>query len=365
MSKTAEKIRGLIQAEGAMPLDAYMQLALNDPDCGYYRTRNPLGRRGDFITAPEISQVFGELIGLWAVDFWQNSGQAELIHFVELGPGRATLTQDAMRAAQIVPPFCQTVKIEFVETSPVLRQQQAANMAQSANVTWHDDINSLPKAPCIIIANEFFDALPIKQFIKTEKGWQERQVDWQNDKFVYTTKNCNLCDIDKVLNIAAYGAVQIGDVIEYNPIGQAIMAQSARHICTYGGALLVIDYGYSKPTAGDSLQAVKQHKPIDPLATPGEADLTAHVNFAALQTAAETEGAKTYGPSTQGQVLQQLGIEARFATLKQAHKKAGDKVAALIAAQHRLTAPEQMGALFKVLAITPPTAPIPAGFAHD
>jgi len=370
MSKTAEKIRGLIQAEGAMPLDAYMALALNDPDCGYYRTRNPLGRQGDFITAPEISQVFGELIGLWAVDFWQNSGQAELIHFVELGPGRGTLTRDALRAAQLVPKFCQAVKIEFVETSPILRRQQAATMAEGANITWHADINSLPKAPCIIIANEFFDALPIKQFVKTAKGWQERKVDWQNDKFVYVT-NASLCDIDKTLNIDAYadsyGAVQIGDVIEYNPTGQAIMAQCARHICAYGGAGLVIDYGYSKPTAGDSLQAVKQHKPIDPLATPGEADVTAHVNFAALQTVAEKAGAKTYGPIAQGQFLQQLGIEARFATLKQAQQKAGnaDKVAALTAAQHRLTAPEQMGELFKALAITPPKAPTPAGFAND
>ncbi|MDD9797676.1 MAG: SAM-dependent methyltransferase, partial [Alphaproteobacteria bacterium] len=275
------------------------------------------------------------------------------------------------RAAQLVPDFCQAVKIEFVETSPVLRRQQAAIMPQSANITWHADINSLPKAPCIIIANEFFDALPIKQFIKTANGWQERKVDWQNNQFTYTTKNPalydtpSLCDIDKTLNIdiAAYGAVQIGDVIEYNPIGQAIMAQSARHICTYGGALLVIDYGYSKPIAGDSLQAVKQHKPIDPLAAPGEADLTAHVNFAALQTVAEKAGAKTYGPIAQGSFLQQLGIEARFASLKQA--QAADKVEKLIAAQHRLTAPDQMGALFKALAITHPTAPIPAGFAND
>ena len=340
----ADRLARAITLAGPISLAQFVAAA----NAHYYATRDPLGASGDFTTAPEISQMFGELIGAWCADLWDRAGRPD-VAWVELGPGRGTLAADALRAAGkagLAPP------VHLVETSPVLRAAQAARIPAA---TWHDAIDTLPRdRPLIVVANEFFDALPIRQLVRGKDGWFERLVACQDTLFLpIAGKQVPDAVIPEALRNAAPGSV-----IETSPAGVAILRALAQRIVTQGGALLAIDYGYEGPALGDTLQAVRNHGFANPFETPGEQDLTAHVDFGTLAAAALVEGARVAGPVGQGAFLTALGIDARAAALARA---APTRTAQIKLDKARLT--EDMGALFQVLAVTAPGWPQPAGFA--
>jgi NADH dehydrogenase [ubiquinone] 1 alpha subcomplex assembly factor 7 len=342
-----------------------MSLALHDPVHGYYATRDPIGARGDFITAPEISQMFGELLGLWCVQAWRDQGCHAPARLLELGPGRGTLMADALRAARADPEFVSSIEVVLIETSEGLRQAQNAKLnslsggeGAAPQIRWSTQVDdSLADRPLFVLANEFFDALPIRQFVFTERGWCERMVGID----ARGTLTFGLAPTAMPLNIASQrGTPRPGSVYELCPSGEAIVEQLAGVIAKQGGAALIVDYGYASHAGfGETLQAVASHQFASVLDNPGEADLSAHVDFAALARAAERAGAKAYGPVEQGALLQRLGIEERSRKLLQVNP---DQKREIAAAVERLTSSEQMGTLFKAVAIVPQGASIPAGF---
>ena len=338
-----ERLARAITLGGAMPLSRFMAAA----NAHYYATRDPLGARGDFTTSPEISQMFGELIGAWIADLWDRAG-CPPVHYAELGPGRGTLAADALRVAKTsgLEPA-----VHFVETSPVLRAEQAKRVP---GAEWCIDLVGLPDdRPLIAVANEFFDALPIRQLVKTVDGWRERLVACQDTLFLPVVGNTVF---DPIIP-PTLRDVADGSILETSPAGVTAMRALAARIVAQGGAALVVDYGYEGPAIGETLQAVKGHAPANPFDTPGEADLTAHVDFATLADAARAEGAVVHGPVSQGDFLRALGIDGRAATLA---AKGGEDV---IVARNRLVNDGEMGDLFGVIAITAPGWPVPAGFA--
>ena len=359
MNPLAREIAAIIATEGPITLERYMSLCLQHPKYGYYVTRSPFGAGGDFITAPEISQMFGEMLGVWMCEAYAAAGEPKNPRLVELGPGRGTLMSDILRVARIAPNFLARIVVDLVETSPTLREQQRQALAGlKTPLAWRSALEEIPPGPAFIVANEFFDALPARHFVKTAFGWRERLVGRGPDgALVFGLAP----EADPRLKIAA----PPGSVIEINPTAQMLMGDIAARLASQGGALLVIDYGYTQTTLGESLQAVAHHAYVDPLAAPGEADLTTHVDFAALARAARDKGAKVLGPTTQGRFLAQLGIERRAQTLS---RNATDQQRADIAsALRRLVGTgdprEHMGELFKVMAVTHPDLPDLPGFA--
>jgi NADH dehydrogenase [ubiquinone] 1 alpha subcomplex assembly factor 7 len=354
-----ERLARRISLQGPITLADFMAEALAAPQGGYYTTRDPFGAAGDFITAPEISQMFGELLGLWCADTWSNRERPARIQLVELGPGRGTLMADALRSAKMAPGFLEAAELHLVEISPALRDKQHA-MLEAYGPRWHDDLLSLPEGPALFLANEFFDALPVRQFRKDAGGWREVLVGLSADGAQLTfvlgeALPAGLAPTPAALRDAADGAVA-----EVCAAGQAIMQELARRVTAHGLAALVIDYGYTRPAGAPSLQALRGHSPHDVLQEPGSADLTAHVDFAALADAAESAGTVVHGPVSQGDFLKALGIELRAETLKR--NADARQRRDIDGALHRLTAAEEMGELFKVMAIVPPDAPVPAGF---
>lgn len=359
MTALLDVLRREIAAEGPLPLDRYMALALGHPRHGYYVTRDPLGAAGDFITAPEISQIFGELIGIWLADSWDRMGRPDPVRLVELGPGRGTLMRDALRAARVLPGFAEAAALHLVETSPALRDRQRDTLIEVTQIDWHDRLADVPPGPTLAVANEFFDALPVRQFQRTADGWCERLVaeDAPGGGLGFV-----LSDRPDPIAALAPGAAAAppGSIVELCPAAQAIAGELAARVAEAGGAALVIDYGHIHPATGDTLQAVRRHGYADPLADPGEADLTAHVDFAALAAAAGEAGAAICGPVTQGAWLAGMGIVERAERLTQS--ASARQAADIDAAVRRLTADDQMGQVFKVMSITaPPLAPT-AGF---
>jgi SAM-dependent MidA family methyltransferase len=341
-----ERLARAITLAGPMPLARFMAAA----NAQYYATRDPLGQHGDFTTAPEISQMFGELIGLWCTDLWDRAGRPDTA-WVELGPGRGTLAADARRAmakAGFAPP------VHFVETSAVLRAAQATRVPDAI---WHDDVSTLPDdRALIVIANEFFDALPIRQLVRGHGGWVERYVACQDLLFLpIPGKPVPDAVIPEHLRDAPPGSV-----IETAPEAVAMMRVLAKRITAQGGAVLTIDYGYEGPALGDTFQALRGHAFANPYDAPGEQDLTAHVDFATLAAAARIEGAATHGPVTQRDFLTTLGIDARTSALAATRPAEAE---ARLAERNRLVGADAMGALFKALAVTAPSWPHPAGFA--
>ncbi|UAK26801.1 SAM-dependent methyltransferase [Sphingomonas nostoxanthinifaciens] len=315
----------------------------------YYATRDPFGAAGDFVTAPEISQMFGELIGLALADLWERAGRPAAA-YVELGPGRGTLAVDALRAMAVAglrPPA------HFVETSPLLRAAQAERFADA---TWHDTIDTLPDdMPLLIVANEFFDALPVRQLVRGVDGWHERMVGDGIDGFAPIPGGASM---DRLVP-AALRHADPGSIIEDRPVAATIAEALGQRLARQGGALLAFDYGHMRGAHGDTLQAVHAHAYADPFARPGASDLTAHVDFAALAQAAQAGGATVSGPIEQGQWLIALGLSDRAAILARGSPSRADDIAA---AYRRLTHPDEMGELFKTIAFAAPDWPEPAGF---
>jgi NADH dehydrogenase [ubiquinone] 1 alpha subcomplex assembly factor 7 len=351
------EIRGMIALEGPIPLERYTALCLGHPQHGYYMVKNPLGGRGDFITAPEISQMFGELIGLWAATVWQNMGEPASVMLVELGPGRGTMMTDMLRATQVLPGFHSALSVHMVETSPVLSAlQQESLKTASVPVTWHSSLETLPDGPVIVIANEFFDALPIRQLESNGRTWHERMVGVGGNEALIVSLNP-----DPVPNMNLQA--RAGDVLEVAFVGLSVLDTLARRVASSGGAALIIDYGHARTAFGDTLQAVKNHSFVPPLQSPGEADLTAHVDFAAFARQSRAAGAMAHGPITQSAFLTRLGLRERAEKLKNANaddaaRRGIDADVARLAG----TAEAQMGKLFKVLALCARNLPTPPGF---
>ncbi len=359
MTPLEREIRSLIEADGPMPVARYMALCLGHPRHGYYTTRDPLGAAGDFTTAPEMSQIFGELIGLWCAEVWRRMGAPRRVLLVELGPGRGTLMQDMLRAARVLPEFHAALEVHLIETSPKLRERQRIALAEAGvPITWHERPKSLPDGPLLAVANEFVDALPVDQFVKTENGWHERRVGLQPDgKLAFGLDPAQLPALEDKLPPRLRPA-PAGAMLEQRD--STPLQEIARRIAASGGAGLVVDYGHMQTAFGDTLQAVRKHKQFDPLADPGEADLTAHVDFEALGDAVKGQGVSLHGPVTQGDFLRRLGIELRAKRLK---KSAPAHAGAIGAAVARLTDPTPgMGELFKALAFTNRNLPAPPGF---
>ena len=354
------EIRRRIALAGPMPVAEYMALCLFDPAHGYYTTHDPFGARGDFITAPEVSQMFGELIGLWVSAVWKQMGAPENVRLIELGPGRGTMMKDALRAVQIVPEFRAAIVAHLVEVSPLLRAQQEKTLEDvGVPVFWHAALAEVPKGPAIILANEFFDALPVNQAIKTERGWHERRIQIDStDQLAFTIAPETLPFFQTLLP-PALQVPRAGAIFEWRADAAAI--ELGRRIADGRGAALVIDYGHTETGLGETLQAVGQHAYADPLTFPGSLDLTAHVDFQSLGRAIEAMGTAGFGPIEQSLFLRRLGIEQRAAALKAKAARVADidqELARLIG--HNRTA---MGELFKVAAFVHPSVGVPPGFA--
>lgn len=340
----------LIATEGPMRIDRYMALCLGHPQHGYYITRDPLGEAGDFLTAPEVSQVFGELVGVWAVGAWAAMGQPEGFALVELGPGRGTLMADVLRTVRkAAPGFAAAARVHLVETSPVLRQRQRAAVGEGA--TWHDRLEDVPEGPMILLANEFFDALPIRQFERREGVWRERVVGLAEDGRLALG----------VGGIVPGTMGRDGDVMEFAPARDEVARHIGQRLAAHAGAALLIDYGHLHTAPGDTLQAMRAHRFVPVTESPGEADLTSHVDFEKLAAALREAGAAVRPGMTQRDFLRAMGLEQRFAQLA---LRADDATRATLARQMaRLAEEAQMGNLFKLLCATSPgmSAPYPFG----
>jgi NADH dehydrogenase [ubiquinone] 1 alpha subcomplex assembly factor 7 len=348
-----DRLREQIATSGPLTVAQYMTACLHDPKDGYYATRPALGEGGDFITAPLVSQMFGELLGLWAAEVWFRLGRPDRVLLVEAGPGDGTLMSDALRAARHAPGFLEAVKLVLVETSPPLFEAQHTRLdVGPAPPAWALSLAELPDgAPVILIANELLDCLPPRQFVKTPQGWAERMVGLDADgelAFGLTPTPAGV----------ALPEANVGDLVEISPAQEAFGAELGGLIARQGGAALLIDYGRAEPGPGDTLQALKRHQKVDPLEGPGEADLTVHADFPAVAAAARRAGAQTAPILTQGELLGRLGIYDRAEALARARP---DRAEILERQLARLTAPDQMGVLFKALAIHAPGL-TPPGF---
>jgi SAM-dependent MidA family methyltransferase len=344
MTPLAEDLAALIASEGPLPVDRFMALALGHPRHGYYMTRDPFGAAGDFITAPEISQVFGELMGVWAASAWEAMGRPERVRLIEIGPGRGTLMGDLLRASKALPAFAAAIDVHLVETSPLLAARQRATLT-GVPATWHRSLDGVPPGPTILIANEFLDALPIRQFVRANEGWRERLVGMRDGALAFGLSHD---PVPPGLIPETLRAATPGTLVEICPA----FTSAAEGLAARGAPLaaLFIDYGHDVSGGGETLQAVKSHRPVDPLAEPGEADLTAHVDFAAFAAATRGAGLAAGSVVPQRDLLFGLGLAVRAERLASARP---DTFETLRAGVERLVDPRPtgMGALFKAIAI--------------
>jgi SAM-dependent MidA family methyltransferase len=354
----AARLHARIARDGPLTVEAYMQACLSDAASGAYASRQPIGAAGDFTTAPEISQIFGELLGLWAVALWQSMGEPSRVTVAELGPGRGTLMADALRAWRGMPKFLDRVSLALIETSPVMAEAQR-NALKDARVavSWHATLDELSEGPLIVLANEFIDALPIRQFVRRGGTWRERMVTSDKGRFAFVDGEADISDV--LLPPSAPD----GAIFEARPEAQALMRNLGSRAAQAPVAALIVDYGHEESGLGDTLQAVRGHRFADPLADPGAADLSAHVDFAALKREAIAAGLAAYGPMPQGEFLLKLGLGERRARLLQRATPA--QAEAISSGASRLADPRQMGVLFKALAIasadlapSPPFGPV-------
>jgi NADH dehydrogenase [ubiquinone] 1 alpha subcomplex assembly factor 7 len=361
----AARIARRIRAEGPISVAAYMAMALHDPEHGYYRRRQPIGGEGDFVTAPEISQIFGELIGLWCADLWQRGGAPDPVRVVELGPGRGTLMADFLRAAIAIPAFRHAIRLTLVEASPVLRAAQAERLADAAPDVapgFCEDFDTVPDGPTFIVANEFLDALPVRHFVRGPGGWGERLVAVDNaDRLIFIDGPPD--PLAAALVPPALKDSPVGAIAEICPPAAALAGGIAARLARHPGAALLIDYGHAVPTPGATLAAIRRHQGAGVLDDPGTSDLSAHVDFATVRAAAEAAGAVVYGPVPQGELLAALGAGARLTALCANASAAQREMLAV--GLRRLIDPREMGTLFKALALVSPGFPAPAGFGDQ
>ena len=357
--RIAAALRERIAREGAIPLPVFMIEALFDPVAGYYATKDPIGAGADFITAPEISQMFGELLGLWAAEAWAGLGAPSPVQLIELGPGKGTMMADMLRAGRAATGFTEAARVTLIEASAALKMVQAKTLAAStASLGWADGLERAAPGPALIFGNEFLDCLPVRQAVKAEGRWRERCVALDPEAperfaFVLGPVLTDEDFIPETLRDAPDGSLaemRPGDL----QVVDALAARFARH----PGHALFIDYGPAKPEPGDTLQAIRAHEKVDPLDAPGTADLTARVDFGTLARAASLAGLQVHGPKPQGAFLTGLGIEQRAAMLARARPEARERIARQL---HRLTAADEMGDLFKAICLSSPGAPPPPG----
>jgi SAM-dependent MidA family methyltransferase len=356
MSPLGDEISALIGQEGPISMERFMALALAHPTHGYYMNRDPFGAEGDFTTAPEISQMFGELIGLWAAEVWAAMGAPNPLRLIEFGPGRGTLMSDALRAARVAPEFRAALDVWLIDTSPALAAiQHDTLLTAGAPVSWASRLGEAPDGPAIMIANEFLDALPIRQYVRGARGWHERLVGLDGaGKLTFGLA----AEPERFITAQAHE----GDVLEVSAVGHRLMFEVGGRLARQGGAALFIDYGHTATGIGDTLQALRAHRMVDPLTDPGEVDITAHVDFAAMARSARAAGAAVHGPIDQGDFLKALGLEQRAQALI---GRAGPAQAAGVeAARERLAGKgaDEMGALFKVMVVANRQLPVPPGF---
>ncbi len=350
MNILAQQIAKQIEATGPISVSEYMRIS-NE---AYYASGDPFGVDGDFITAPEVSQIFGELVGLWFADIWLRHNTPQKVHYVELGPGRGTLAKDALRA---MARFELKPDVHFFENSKALRTQQQEAVPTAA---FYDDLDDLPEdGPLFIVANEFFDALPVRQYVATASGWRERVV--ARDRAVGFSAIPGSRPADSFVPRDLSSAPP-GSIYEVSGAMSDVMYALTNRLAQQGGVILVIDYGYTQMGLGSTLQAVKDHKFVSPFSDPGEVDLTAHVNFLELANFAHMRNLRNFGPVEQGAWLTSLGINARAQMLANENPDQADDITA---ARNRLASPEEMGSLFKVLALTTLDWPEPEGFAKQ
>jgi NADH dehydrogenase [ubiquinone] 1 alpha subcomplex assembly factor 7 len=357
----AVEIARLIAHDGPMSLARYMELCLGHPVHGFYMRGDPFGAAGHFVTAPEVSQMFGELIGLWCGTIWASMGAPDPVVLVEAGPGRGTLMADLLRAAGKVPGFRDALHAHLVETSPALRRRQRETLtAYAGRVAWHERLEEVPPGPAIVVANEFLDALPVRQFMRTERGWCERVVGLGPDGALALGLAADPVPATTVPVALRDGPV--GSLAETSSAVRDEVFRLAARLVAHGGAALLVDYGYSRPAHGDTLQAVRKHRFAGLLDAPGESDLTAHVSFAAVADAARAAGAAVHGPLSQARFLGGLGLGLRARTLSTARP---DQAGTIDEAVRRLTDPAQMGELFQAMVIASPDLPVPPPFAPE
>lgn len=355
--KLLDIIQQHIRSHGPMTIADYMNLCLGHPDYGYYMTRDPLGLRGDFTTAPEVSQMFGELIGAWVLQCWHDLGEPARFHLIEQGPGRGTLMADILRVTARKDAFMQAANIHLVEISPVLMETQQKTLSPY-NINWQQSFTDIElDAPLILIGNEFLDALPVHQFIWHENHWHERCIGLdtkENLTFLETAPSYD------PRMLALEKPPGTNDILELCPTAAALIEDVARKVLEHGGAALYIDYGYASSEYGDTLQALYRHEYFDVLSKPGEADITAHVDFERLMKTAKQKNAKVFGPTPQGDFLRALGIELRARQLMHHNPAKAEDIGK---AFHRLIDDSEMGHLFKAMAITHPDLTV-AGFEN-
>ncbi len=368
----ARKLAARMSAEGAVTLQDYMEACLYDPEYGYYKQRDPLGREGDFITAPEISQVFGELIGLWAGETWRIAGEQE-VRLIELGPGRGTLMADALRALRVLPGFLESASVHLIETSAPLRAaQEKALSGVRCPVSWHERIEQVPPGAAIVIANEFFDCLPVRQFAFDDAAglWRERTIGFADGSFRFELGSKGVQvpphsvslprwredavspspPVERAGVRGSLTGIEDGDIVEVRPGAAGILQTFAARTAVAPLAALIVDYGYSQPSYGDTVQAVSRHRFAGLFEAPGEADLTAHVDFGALVQIAKELNLDALGPMPMGEWLLRLGLEARVRQLMS--RATAEEATEIRSRVSRLVDPAQMGVLFKALVIT-------------
>ena len=355
-----ERLIEMIKLKGPITIADYMSDALGHPHDGYYMTNTPIGATGDFTTAPEISQVFGELIGLWLVDAWRGMGSPKSFNLIELGPGRGVLMEDMLRAARLRPEFTSAANLWLLETSGRLRvEQQKRLRASEVKPLWADDLSDIAPAPSLIVANEFFDCLPIRQFQILNGAWRERLVGLNSAEtsldFVH-----DATPPPEDFKLPDPSACAEGDIFEVSFSGRSFTAEICAILKEHGGHALIIDYGHMQSGLGDTFQAVRKHEYWPPLQAPGAADITAHVDFQALSQIAIDQGVSVHGTVTQGLFLENLGLNLRLEML--AKGKTPEEEANIRAGVHRIAAPSQMGEIFKVVCFSAPQLPSPAGF---
>lgn len=362
-----ERITARIRAEGPISVAEYMASCLLDPVDGYYPTRDPLGSEGDFITAPEISQMFGEVLGLWAVQSWQDMGKPETVQLIELGPGRGIMMSDMLRAGRLDPAFAKAVRVTLIEASAALEAVQAKTLANAnVPVSWAADISQVLAGPSIIIGNEFLDCLPIRQFIQKDRfaeaaGWHERLVtiDEDSGKLSFAASPTAISDVVQSTLPPGHIEAKNDDLLEVSAAAHIVLDQIAQRFETAPGRALFIDYGPEETEFGDTLQALKRHEKVGVFSDPGNTDLTARVDFAALAHIAQSLGLESTKAAPQSTFLSKLGLEIRAVTLARSKPDAKPKLARQM---DRLMSADQMGTLFKAMCFQSKGLPAPLGF---